>query len=185
MPPGELLRIEDEEELENIPRAYRLLLVEKEKSARSTSYPTSDLEDSKVFTVRSVSVQQLRSRSPQEDDSTNIQPVAGPGRWRNSCRLRMSRHGSSPSRSGSNSRKGSDRCREPSRLRVRRETFAARSCPPVQSPFTGSSNGAGITIDVLNAEPLRAGDSWRSLSGVFLGTSAGSEPSEQRIPFGT
>ncbi|KAG2365317.1 hypothetical protein BDR07DRAFT_1481444 [Suillus spraguei] len=57
--------------------------------------------------------------------------------------------------------------------------------PLVQSPFTGSSNGAGITIDVLNTEPPREGDGWRSLLGGFLGASAGSEPSEQRTSFGT
>jgi hypothetical protein len=116
MPPGELLRIGDEEELEDIPRPRmyssshpslpehiapllppppfegtatrkppdRSLLNEKEKSVRSTSYPVSDLEDSKVFTTRRVRVQELGSRSPQDDDSTNTQPVAGPGSWSNS-----------------------------------------------------------------------------------------------------
>ncbi|KAG1728887.1 hypothetical protein EDD22DRAFT_853213 [Suillus occidentalis] len=62
----------------------RSLLNEKEKSVRSASYPTSDIEDSKVFTARRVRVQELGSRSPQDDDSTNTQPVAGPGSWRNS-----------------------------------------------------------------------------------------------------
>ncbi|KAG2355511.1 hypothetical protein BDR07DRAFT_525225 [Suillus spraguei] len=140
--PGELLRIEDEEELEDIPRprmyssshpslpehiapllpsppfegtttrkpSGRSLLNEKEKSVRSASYPTSDLEDLKAFTARRVRVQELGSRSPQDDDSTNTQPFAGPGSWHNSfsC-LRKSWFGSSSSRSGSNSRKGSDK----------------------------------------------------------------------------
>jgi hypothetical protein len=49
----------------------------------------------------------------------------------------------------------------------------------------GSSNGAGITIDVLDAEPPRAGDGWRNLAGGFLGISEGPDPIEQRTPFGT
>ena len=88
----------------------RSLLNEKEKSVRSASYPTSDIEDSKVFTARRVRVQELGSRSPQDDDSTNTQPVAGPGSWRNPfSRLRKSWFGSSSSRSGSNSRRGSNK----------------------------------------------------------------------------
>ncbi|KAG2363802.1 hypothetical protein BDR07DRAFT_875654 [Suillus spraguei] len=337
MPPGELLRIEDEEELDDIspPRMYssshpslpehiapllppppfegtatrkpsdRSLLNEKEKSVRSASYPTSDLEDSKVFTARRVRVQELGSRSPQDDDSTNTQPVAGPGSWRNSfSRLRKSWFGSSSSRSGSNSRKGSDKDAEAAQSLLGRRlvgytpagerpmsSVSAKSAisgntvyhdaisrmgtpvslpsraitpasqrgsavpatdfgPPMRSgappayddpydlpssrnpsplsptgidvldipapaPFssastngrplppglvplssrhawrdslsviTGSSNGAGITIDVLDAEPPRAGDGWRNLAGGFLGASAGPDPSEQRTPFGT
>ncbi|KAG2348652.1 hypothetical protein BDR05DRAFT_996025 [Suillus weaverae] len=105
MPPGELLRIGDEEELEDMPRSRmyssshpslpehigpllppppfegtamrkpsdRSLLNEKEKSVCSASYPTSDLEDSKVFTARCVRIQELGSRSPQDDDCTNTQ----------------------------------------------------------------------------------------------------------------
>ncbi|KAG2088540.1 uncharacterized protein F5147DRAFT_789369 [Suillus discolor] len=53
------------------------------------------------------------------------------------------------------------------------------------SVITGSSNGADITIDVLDAEPPRAGDGWKSLARGFLGISAGSDPSEQRTMFGT
>ncbi|KAG2341165.1 hypothetical protein BDR05DRAFT_965493 [Suillus weaverae] len=338
MPPGELLRIGDEEELQDIPRprmyssshpslpehispllppppfegtaarkpSDRSLLNEKEKSIRSASYPTSDLEDSKVFTARRVRVQELASRSPQDDDSTNTQPVAGPGSWRNSfSRLRRSWFGSSSSRSGSNSRRGSVKDAEavqsllgrrlgvgytpagerpmssvsaksavsgntvyhdavsrmgtpvslPSRAvtpgsqrgsAVPATDFAppmpsgappayddpydllgsrgpsplsptgidvldipapapfssastsGRPLPPGLVPLssrhawrdslsviTGSSNGAGITIDVLDAEPPRAGDGWRSLAGGFLGVSAGPDSSEPRATFGT
>ncbi|KAG2355591.1 hypothetical protein BDR07DRAFT_1425696 [Suillus spraguei] len=53
------------------------------------------------------------------------------------------------------------------------------------SVITGSSNGAGITINVLDAKPPRAGDGWRSSAGGFLGASAGPDPSEQRTSFGT
>ncbi|KAG1842490.1 hypothetical protein DFJ58DRAFT_806033 [Suillus subalutaceus] len=278
----------------------RSLLNEKEKSVRSASYPTSDLEDSKIFTARRVRVQELGSRSPQDDDSTNTQPVAGPGSWRNSfSRLRRS--------CGSNSRRGSDKDAEavqsllgrrlgvgytsagerpmsgvsaksaisgntvyhdavsrmgtPVSLPSRAITPASQSqrgsavpatdfplpipsgAPPAYddpydslgsrgpsplsptgidvldipapAPFssastggkplppglvplssrhawrdslsviTGSSNGAGITIDVLDAEPPRAGDGWRNLAGGFLGVSEGPDPSEQRTPFGT
>ncbi|KAG1789659.1 uncharacterized protein HD556DRAFT_1446882 [Suillus plorans] len=86
------------------------LLNEKERSARGASYPTCDLEDSKIFTARRVRVQELGSRSLQDDASTNTQPVAGPASWCSSfsC-LRRSWFGSSSSRSGSNSRKGSDK----------------------------------------------------------------------------
>jgi len=56
-----------------------------------SSYPTSDIEDSKVFTARRVCVQEFGPWSPQDDDSTNTQPVAGPSRWHASrSRLRMS-----------------------------------------------------------------------------------------------
>lgn len=338
IPPGELLRIGDEEEPEDIPkpRMYssshpslpehiapllppppfegsttrkpsdRSLLNEKEKSVRSASYPTSDIEDSKVFTARRVRVQELGSRSPRDDDSTNTQPVAGPVSWRNSfSRLRKSWFGSSSSRSGSNSRKGSDKDAEAAQSLLGRRlgvgytpagerpmssvsaksaisgntvyhdavsrmgtpvslpsraitpasqrgsavpaTDFAPSMPsgappayddpydlmgsrghsplsptgidvldiPAPAPFssastngrplppglvplssrhawrdslsviTGSSNGAGITIDVLDAEPPRAGDGWKSLAGGFLGVSTGSDPSEQRTTFGT
>ncbi|KAG1789310.1 uncharacterized protein HD556DRAFT_1399087 [Suillus plorans] len=338
MPPGELLRITDEEEPEDIPRprmyssshpslpehiapllppppfegaatrkpSDRSLLNEKEKSVRSASYPTSDLEDSKIFTARRVRVQELGSRSPQDDDSTHTQPVAGPASWRNSfSRLRRSWFGSSSSRSGSNSRKGSDKDAEAAQSLLGRRlgvgytlagdrpisSVSAKSAvsgntvyhdavsrmgtpvslpsraitpasqrgsavpatdfaPPMPSgappayddpydlmgsrvpsplsptgvdvldtpapaPFssastsgrplppglvplysrhawrdslsviTGSSNDAGITIDVLDAEPPRAGDGWRSLAGGLLGVSAGPDPSEQRTPFGT
>ncbi|KAG2116887.1 hypothetical protein BD769DRAFT_1058247 [Suillus cothurnatus] len=338
MPPEELLRIGDEEELADIPRprmyssshpslpehiapllppppfegtatrkpSDRSLFNEKEKSVRSASYPASDLEDSKVFTARRVRVQELGSRSPQDDDSTNTQPVAGPGSWRNSfSRLRRSWFGSSSSRSGSNSRRGSDKDAEavqsllgrrlgvgytpagerpmsgvsaksavsgntvyhdavsrmgtPVSLPSRAITPASQrgstvpatdfvlpmpsGAPPAYddpydslgsrgpsplsptgidvldipapAPFssasasgkplppglvplssrhawrdslsviTGSSNGAGITIDVLDAEPPRAGDGWRNLAGGFLGISEGPDPSEQRTPFGT
>ncbi|KAG1741249.1 hypothetical protein EDB19DRAFT_1907949 [Suillus lakei] len=51
------------------------------------------------------------------------------------------------------------------------------------SVITGSSNGAGITVDVLDAEPPRAGDSWRSLAGGFLRISTGPDPSKQRTTF--
>jgi hypothetical protein len=51
--------------------------------------------------------------------------------------------------------------------------------------IAGSPNGAGITIDVLDVEPPRAGDGWRNLAGGFLGISEGPDPSEQRTPFGT
>jgi hypothetical protein len=53
------------------------------------------------------------------------------------------------------------------------------------SVIAGSPNGAGITIDVLDVEPPRAGDGWRNLAGGFLGISEGPDPSEQRTPFGT
>ncbi|KAG2147709.1 uncharacterized protein EDB93DRAFT_1205927 [Suillus bovinus] len=338
MPPGELLRIADEEEPEDIPRprmyssshpslpehiapllpppplegtatrkpSDRSLLDEKEKSVRSASYPTSDLEDSKIFTARRVRVQELGSRSPQDDDSTNTQPIAGPTSWRNSfSRLRRSWFGSSSSRSGSNSRKGSDKDPEAAQSLLGRRlgvgytpagerpmssvsaksaisgntvyhdavsrmgtpvslpsraitpasqrgsvvpaTDFAHSMPsgappayddpydlmgsrvpsplsptgvdvldtPAPAPFssastsgrplppglvplssrhawrdslsviTGSSNDAGITIDVLDAEPPRAGDGWRNLTSGHLGVSAGLDPSEQRTTFGT
>ena len=339
LPPGELLRIEDDEEPEEIPppRMYSAshpslpehiapllppppfesttrkpsdhsLLDEKEKSVRSASYPTSDIEDSKVFTARRVRVQELGPRSPQDDDSTNTQPVAGPSSWRASLsRLRMSWLGSSSSRSASrsrhSSRKESDQDAEAGqsllghRLRVginpvgERPTsgVSAKSAvsgntiyhdavsqlgspvslpsramtpasqrgsaapamdfaPPVPSgappayddpydsmgsrnsnpypvdvdvldipapaPFsstsmsgslfppglaplssrrafrdslsviTGSSNGAGITIDVLDAEPPRAGDGWRNLAGSLLGGGGGPDPNERRTTFG-
>ena len=51
------------------------------------------------------------------------------------------------------------------------------------SVITGSSTGAGITIDVLDAEPPRAGDGWRNLAGG-LGGGAGPDPSERRTTFG-
>jgi hypothetical protein len=339
MPPGELLRIEDEEEPEEIPppRMYsasypslpdhiaslpppppfegatrklsdRSLLDEKEKSVRSASYPTSDMEDSKVFTARRVRVQELGARSPQDDDSTNTQPAPGPSSWRTSLsRLRMSWFGSSSSRSASRSRPSSRREFDQDaeagqsllgrRLRAginpegERPTsgVSAKSAvsgntiyhdaishmgspvslpsraitpssqrgsaapatdfiPPVPSgappayddpydsmgsrngnpypsgidvldipapapfsstsmsggPFppglvplssrrawrdslsviTGSSNGAGITIDVLDAEPPRAGDGWRNLAGSLLGGGAGPDPDERRTTFG-
>ncbi|KAG2363760.1 hypothetical protein BDR07DRAFT_1403214 [Suillus spraguei] len=309
MPPRELLRIEDEEELEDIsrPRMYssshpslpehiapllppppfegtatckhsdRSLLNEKEKSVRGASYPTSDL--AKVFTARRVRVQELGSRSPQDDNSMNTQPS-----W----------FGSSSSHSGSNSRKGSVKDAEAAQSLLGRglgvghtpagerpmSSASAKSAisgntvyhdavprmgtpvsfpsrvitpvsqrgsavpatdfgPPMQSgappaydhpydlpssidildilapaPFssastngrplspglvplssrhasrdssviTGSSNGAGITIDVLDAEPSRAGDGWRNLAGGFFSASAGPDPSEQRTLFGT
>jgi hypothetical protein len=62
----------------------RSLLYEKEKSVRSASYPTSDIEDSKVFTARLIRVQELSLQSPQDDNSTNTQPVVGPSSWHNS-----------------------------------------------------------------------------------------------------
>ncbi|OAX41894.1 hypothetical protein K503DRAFT_854317 [Rhizopogon vinicolor AM-OR11-026] len=338
MPPGELLRIEDEDEPEEIPppRIYsashpslpdhiapllppppfegatrkpsdRSLLDEKEKSVRSASYPTSDMEDSKVFTARRVRVQELGLRGPQDDDSTNTQPVPGPSSWGTSLsRLRMSWFGSSSSRSASrsrSSRKESDQDAEAGqsllghRLRVginpvgERPTsgVSAKSAvsgntiyhdavsqmgspvslpsramtpasqrgsaapvtdfaPPVPSgappayddpydsmgtrnsnlypsgvdvldipapaPFsstsmsgslfppglpplssrrvwrdslsviTGSSNGAGITIDVLDAEPPRAGHGWRNLAGGLLGGGAGPDANERRTTSG-
>lgn len=55
------------------------------------------------------------------------------------------------------------------------------------SVITGSSNNASVTIDVLDAEPPRAGERWRSMAGL-LGTSTGetgSDPGEQRVTFGT
>jgi len=136
MPPGELLRIKDEDEPEEIPppRMYsashpslpdhiapllspppfegatckpsdRSLLDEKEKSVRSAPYPTSDMEDSKVFTVCRVRVQEFGPHGPQDDDSTNTQPVPGPRSWGTSLsRLRTSWFGSSSSRSASRSR---------------------------------------------------------------------------------
>ena len=51
------------------------------------------------------------------------------------------------------------------------------------SVITGSSNGAGITIDVLDAEPLRAGDGWRNLVGSLLGGGGGPDPNERRNTF--
>lgn len=339
MPPDELLRIEDDEEPEEIPppRMYNAshsslpdhiapllppppfegatrkpsdysLLDEKEKSVRSASYPTSDMEDSKIFTARRVRVQELGLRGAQDDDSTNTQPMPGPSSWRTSLsRLRMSWFGSSSSRSASrsrpSSRKESDQDAEAGqsllghRLRVginpveerpmsgvsaksavsgntvyhdavsqmgsplslpsRAMTPASQRgsaalatdfAPPMLSgappayddpydsmgsrnnnphpigidvldipapapfssaslsgnPFppglvplssrrawrdslsviTGSSNGAGITIDVLDAEPPRAGDGWRSLAGGLLGGGAGPDPNEWRTTFG-
>ncbi|KAG1717323.1 hypothetical protein EDB19DRAFT_1364470 [Suillus lakei] len=336
MPPGELLRIGDEEESEDLPPprmhsashpslpehiapllplppfdgtatrkpSDRSLLNEKEKSVPSASYPTSDLEDSKVFTTRRVRVQELGSGSPQDDDSTNTQPAAVPGSRRNSfSRLRQSCFGSSSSRSGSNSCRGSDKDAEAAQSLLGRRlgvgytpageqpmsNVSAKStvsgnivchdavsrmgtpvslpsraitpvsqrgsaapvmdfAPPMPSgappayddpydllgsrgpsplsptcinvldipalaPFsyastngrplppglvplssrhawrdslsviTGSSNGAGTTVDVLDAEPPRAGDGWRSLAGGFLGVSTGPDPSEQRTTF--
>ncbi|KAG1723139.1 hypothetical protein EDB19DRAFT_1834699 [Suillus lakei] len=327
MPPGELLRIEDEEESEDLlpPRMHsashpslpehivpllplppfegtvtrkpsdRSLLNEKEKSVPSASYPTSDLEDSKVFTTRRVRVQELGSGSPQDDDSTNTQPAAAPGSRRNSSRLRQSCFGSSSSRSGSNLCRGSDKDEAAQSLLGRRlgvgytpaggrpmSSMSAKSAVsgnivchdavsrigtpvslpsraitpasqrgseapvmdfappmpsgappaygsrgpsplsptcidvldiPVLAPFsyastsgrplppglvplssrhawrdslsviTGSSNGADITVYVLDAEPPRAGDGWRSLAGGFLGVSTGPDPSEQRTTF--
>ncbi|KAG2115000.1 hypothetical protein DEU56DRAFT_841451 [Suillus clintonianus] len=285
----------------------RSLLNEKEKSVRSASYPTSDLEDSKVFTARRVRVQELGSRSPQDDDSTITQHAPASGSWRNSfSRLRRSWFGSSSSRSasGPSSRRGSDKDAEASQSLLGRRlgvghtmagerpmssvsaksavsgntlyhdavsrigtpvslpsraltpasqrgstAFATDFALPVPSgappayddpydllgtrnpsplsptgidvldipapaPFssastsgrplppglvplssrhawrdslsviTGSSNGAGITIDVLDAEPPRAGDGWRTLAGGFLGVSAGPDPSERRTSFG-
>ncbi|KAF8836584.1 hypothetical protein BDN67DRAFT_973969 [Paxillus ammoniavirescens] len=54
------------------------------------------------------------------------------------------------------------------------------------SAITGSSNEAGITIDVLDAEPPRAGEGWRSMSaGLLGGGNNGSDPSERRTTFGT
>ncbi|KAG0705771.1 hypothetical protein DFH29DRAFT_872738 [Suillus ampliporus] len=336
VPPGELLRIDDEEEPEEtFPlRMYsashpslpdhitpllppppfegaatrkpsdRSLLNEKEKSVRSASYPTSDFEDSKVFTARRVRVQELGPRSPQDDDSANTLPISGPSSWRNSVsRLRRSWFGSSSSRSASrpSSRKGSDKDAEAAQSLLGRRLgvghtpagerpmsgvsaksavsgntvyhdavsrigtpvslpsraitpasqrgSAADFAPPIPSgappayddpydlmgsrnhsplsptgvdvldipapaPFstastrgtplppglvplssrrawrdslsviTGSSNGAGITIDVLDAEPPQAGDGWRSLAGGFLGGNVGPDPSERRTTFG-
>ncbi|KAG2344952.1 hypothetical protein BDR05DRAFT_961401 [Suillus weaverae] len=106
----------------------RSLLNEKEKSVRSASYPTSHLEDSKIFTARRVPVQELGSRSPQDDDSTNFQPVAGPGSWRNSfSHLRRCWFGSSSSCSRSNSRRGSVKDAIGRRLGV--SYTPARECP--------------------------------------------------------
>ncbi|KIK94225.1 hypothetical protein PAXRUDRAFT_460483 [Paxillus rubicundulus Ve08.2h10] len=54
------------------------------------------------------------------------------------------------------------------------------------SAITGSSNEAGITIDVLDAEPPRAGEGWRSMSaGLLGGGNNGSGPSDRRTTFGT
>ncbi|KAG1735360.1 uncharacterized protein EDB91DRAFT_1145116 [Suillus paluster] len=282
----------------------RSLLNEKEKSVRSASYPTSEFEDSKVFTARRVRVQELGPRSPQDDDSTNTEPVPGPSSWRNSVsRLRRSWFGSSSSRSASRpSSRKSDKDAEAAQSLLGRRlgvapagerpmsgvsaksavsgntvyhdavsrigtpvslpsraitpgsqrgsaAFPLDFAPPVLSgappayddpydligsrnssplsptgvdvldipapaPFssasrgtplppglvplssrrawrdslsviTGSSNDAGITIDVLDAEPPRAGDGWKSLAGgSFLGGSAGPDPNEGRTTFG-
>lgn len=181
--PGELLSIGDEEEPEGMPkpRMYssshpslpehitpllppppfegsttrkpsdRSLLNEMEKSVASASYPTSDVEDSTVFTARRVRVQELDvldipAPAPFSSASTigrplppGLVPLSSRHAWRDSL-----------------------------------------------SVITGSSNGAGIAIDVLDAEPPRAGDGWKSLAGGFLGVSAGSaDPSQQRTTFGT
>ncbi|KAH7884898.1 hypothetical protein F5I97DRAFT_1516225 [Phlebopus sp. FC_14] len=57
------------------------------------------------------------------------------------------------------------------------------------SDLTGSSNEAGITIDVLDAEPPRAGERWRSMAGglvdVRRGGSSAPDLSERRTTFGT
>ncbi|KAF9220714.1 hypothetical protein BS17DRAFT_787035 [Gyrodon lividus] len=54
------------------------------------------------------------------------------------------------------------------------------------SAITGSSNEAGITIDVLDAEPPRAGEGWRSMAaGLLGGGNGGPDPSERRATFGT
>jgi hypothetical protein len=63
--------------------------------------------------------------------------------------------------------------------------LSSRHASRDSSVITGSSNGAGITIDVLDAEPSRAGDGWRNLAGGFFSASAGPDPSEQRTLFGT
>jgi hypothetical protein len=52
------------------------------------------------------------------------------------------------------------------------------------SVITGLSNGAGITIDVLDAEPPRAGDGWRNLAGSLLGGGGGPDSNERRTTFG-
>ncbi|KIJ62994.1 hypothetical protein HYDPIDRAFT_114155 [Hydnomerulius pinastri MD-312] len=53
------------------------------------------------------------------------------------------------------------------------------------SVITGSSNEASITIDVLDAEPPRAGEGWRSMAGGLGGGGGGPDPSERRTTFGT
>ena len=55
------------------------------------------------------------------------------------------------------------------------------------SVITGSSNNASVTIDMLDAEPPRAGEGWRSMAGL-LGTSTsepGPDSGERRATFGT
>ncbi|KAG1761137.1 hypothetical protein EDD22DRAFT_986505 [Suillus occidentalis] len=129
----------------------RSLLNEMEKSVASASYPTSDVEDSTVFTARRVRVQELDvldmpAPAPSSSTSTNgrplppgLVPLSSRHAWRDSL-----------------------------------------------SVITGSSNGAGITTDVLDAEPPQAGDGWKSLAGGLPGVSAGpADPSQQRTTFGT
>ena len=54
------------------------------------------------------------------------------------------------------------------------------------SIITGSSNDAGITIDVLDAEPPRAGEGWRTMAeGLLGGRSSGSDNGQRRTTFGT
>ncbi|KAF9231363.1 hypothetical protein BU15DRAFT_56224 [Melanogaster broomeanus] len=63
----------------------------------------------------------------------------------------------------------------------------ARAWRDSLSAITGSSNEAGITIDVLDAEPPRAGEGWRSMAAGLLGGAGGDggpDPSERRATFG-
>lgn len=53
------------------------------------------------------------------------------------------------------------------------------------SDITGSSNEAGITIDVLDAEPPRAGEGWRTMAeGLLGGRGSGSDNGGRRTTFG-
>ncbi|KIM62705.1 hypothetical protein SCLCIDRAFT_789041 [Scleroderma citrinum Foug A] len=54
------------------------------------------------------------------------------------------------------------------------------------SIITGSSNEAGITIDVLDAEPPRAGEGWQTMAGGLLSSrGSGSDNGGRRTTFGT
>ncbi|KAH7928316.1 hypothetical protein BV22DRAFT_1030802 [Leucogyrophana mollusca] len=141
----------------------RSMVVEKEKSTRSLSYPASELEDSKILTARRVRVQELGPRSEFEDETssnTHADPIPGPSSWRHSLRDSIARLGhrswfnASPSHSNSRSRPESSS----GRARSEQDVEAGRS-------LLGSRNGRSLGLTVEGERPMSSVSAKSAVSG--------------------
>ncbi|KAG8212821.1 hypothetical protein J3R82DRAFT_11115 [Butyriboletus roseoflavus] len=175
VPPGELLKIDDEEEPLSPPRMYGVqrpndpllpevfapLLPPPPLDVDLYPIPVSDTEDPKVYTARRVKVKELGPRSPTEDISSNTRaddgPVPGPSGWRNSIglgsisRLRKSWFGGS-SRDTSKSSGG----------RIRADDAEVNQSL-LSAPHVRSRVGLGLTID--GERPMSSVSAKSAISG--------------------